>query len=77
MLCFATHFPDLFLWTILIIVLGGIALFMLSWIIPIALWVVFFTYYSVTGRCRDFIAKCKNDPKFMTMDKTGKFYWKL
>lgn len=53
-------------------------MFLLSWIIPILIWIVVFTYYLITGRCKDFIAKCKNDPLFMTMDKeTGKIYWKL
>lgn len=78
MLCFTTHCSDLCLLVFLIIILGGIALFLLSWIIPILIWIVVFTYYLITGRCKDFIAKCKNDPLFMTMDKeTGKIYWKL
>ncbi len=75
-LCFTTHFPDLLLWVLLIVLLGGIALFILSWIIPVFMLLFFVLKYLFTGRFREFCYRFKNDPTFLTYDKkTGKFIW--
>lgn len=76
MLGFATHFPEMFLWAIPIIVLGGIALFVLYWVFVLFLLVILSVFYAVQGRWKEFSDRLDNDPSFLTFDKdTGKFNW--
>lgn len=76
MICFVTHFPEFLFWVIPIVILGGIALFLLKWVVLILLFILFSIIYAVQGRWKEFNYRLDNDPTFLTFDKeTGKFIW--
>ena len=76
MICFVTHFPEFLFWVIPIVILGGIALFLLKWGVLILLFILFSIFYAVQGRWKEFNYRLDNDPTFLTFDKkTGKFIW--
>ncbi|MCM1333402.1 MAG: hypothetical protein NC248_12440 [Bacteroides sp.] len=72
----SASFPDVIFTLVLILILGGIALFVLYWLLVPVIGIVFFAYYTVTGRRKEFLDRMENDPKFLTFDKeTGKFIY--
>lgn len=73
---FTTHFPD-WLMVMCLVALAAwllfkLALFVVAYIGILCIMIKF----AVTGRWKEYMDRCKNDPDFLTFDKeTGKFNW--
>lgn len=66
--------PAIVIFLVIFIILAPVLLTVVCTILSPIIVLIFFLYYTFTGRSKEFLHRIANDPKFLTFDKyTGKF----